>query len=129
MLVDDKIQSRKASAVDFLQLIVSGEVDEAYKKYADMKGKHHNPYVPAGLPSLQKAMADDNVRSPGKKLTVKNVLADGNLVAVHSHLVMRQGETGMIVVHLFRFDGDRIMEFWDCGQQIPPDSPNKDGAF
>ena len=129
MMNADIAQSRKESAVQFLQLVVSGHVDEAYQRFVDMHGKHHNPYFPAGLPSLKKAMSDDNVQSPTKKLTVKNVLGDGNLVAVHSHLVMRTGEKGMIVVHLFRFDGNKIAEFWDCGQQIPADSPNKDGAF
>ena len=122
-------ESRKESAVQFLQLVVSGNVDQAYKNFVMMNGKHHNPFFSAGLPSLKKAMSDNNVQSPSKKLTVKNVLADGNLVAIHSHLVMQPGEKGMIVVHIFRFDGDKIVEIWECGQQIPADSPNTDGAF
>jgi hypothetical protein len=28
-----------------------------------------------------------------------------------------------------RFEGDRIVELWGVGQQIPADSPNENGAF
>ncbi|GEM_PF-2747946 len=43
-------------------------------------------------------------------------LGDGDLVAVHSHIVLRSGEQGVAAVHLFRFHGDKIMEMWDCGE-------------
>ncbi len=119
----------KKIAVDFLQMVVSGRIDEAYKKYVDMDGKHHNPYFAAGLTELQKAMKENDAQFPDKKHTVKHALADGDLVAVHGHLVMKAGEPGMIVVHLFRFQGGKIVEFWDCGQVLAADSPNKDGAF
>jgi hypothetical protein len=35
----------------------------------------------------------------------------------------------MSVVHMFRIRNGKIAEMWDCGQQIPKDSPNTDGAF
>jgi predicted SnoaL-like aldol condensation-catalyzing enzyme len=94
-----------------------------------MTGKHHNPFFPAGLLSLQKAMMENQVESPNKQIIIKNVLGDRNLVAVHSHLVPKPGDAGMATVHLFRFRRGKIVEFWDCAQVIPGDSPNSDGAF
>jgi hypothetical protein len=35
----------------------------------------------------------------------------------------------MVVVHLFRFQGDKVVEMWDLGQAVPADSPNQDGIF
>ena len=35
----------KKAAVDFLQRIVAGDIDGAYQKYVDMKGKHHNRFA------------------------------------------------------------------------------------
>jgi len=32
-------------------------------------------------------------------------------------------------VHIVRFDGDRIVEMWDVGQQVPAESPNENGMF
>ena len=122
-------EQRKQAAVEFLQLVVAGEIEKAYQKYVDFGGKHHNPYFPAGFPALQKAMMENHVQFPNKQLKVKHVLGDNDLVIVHSHLILNTSETGMIVAHLFRFQGDKIVEMWDMGQQIPADSPNKDGAF
>jgi predicted SnoaL-like aldol condensation-catalyzing enzyme len=122
-------EARKQLAVQFLQLVVMGHIDEAYEKYVDMQGKHHNPFFPAGFPELRKAMIENHVQFPNKRLTIKNVLGDGDLVAVHSHILPRPGETGMSTVHLFRFQDNRIVEIWDIGQPTPTDSPNKDGAF
>lgn len=127
--IENTMGDRKQAAVQFLQLVVAGRIDEAYQQHVDMQGKHHNPFFPAGFPALQKAMIENHGQFPNKRLIVKHVLVDGDLVAVHSHIVPRQGEKGMAVVHLFRFHGNKIVEMWDCGQPLPTDSPNKDGAF
>jgi predicted SnoaL-like aldol condensation-catalyzing enzyme len=42
---------------------------------------------------------------------------------------MNPGESGVAVVHIFRFQGDRIAELWDIGQPVPQDSPNQAGMF
>lgn len=31
--------------------------------------------------------------------------------------------------HIFRFQGDRIVELWDVWQEIPKDSANEHGMF
>lgn len=128
-MTDHHIQAHKLSAVEFLQLVVQGRIDEAYRQHVDLSGKHHNPLFPAGFPALQKAMTENHAQFPNKQLMVKNVLGDGDLVAVHSHIVLSLGGTGVAAVHLFRFRGDKIVEMWDCGQPVPADSPNRDNAF
>jgi predicted SnoaL-like aldol condensation-catalyzing enzyme len=74
-------------------------------------------------------MMENHFQFPNKKLTIKNVLGDGELVAAHSHIVLHPGDKGMAAVHVFRFEGNTIAEMWDVGQPVPADSPNKDGAF
>ena len=115
--------------MEFLQLVVASRIDEAYQKHVDMNGKHHNPYFSAGFPALKKGMIENHVQFPTKQLTVKNVLGDGDLVAVHSHIMLHLGESGIAAVHLFRFQGDRIVEMWDCGQPVPADSSMRMGRF
>ena len=119
----------KQSAVDFLRLVVAGHIADAYKQYVDMNGIHHNLYFAAGFPALQKGMEENHLQFPNKTITVNNVFADGNRVAVHSLVQMQMGEKGIAVVHMFRFDGGKIVEMWDVGVPIPDDSPNTDGAF
>ena len=62
-------------------------------------------------------------------LEIQQVLQDGNLVAVHSRIQLDKIKPVMTVVHIFRFEGNRIIELWDIGQEIPKDSPNQYGAF
>jgi len=123
------IQAHKESAEDFLHLVVAGSIDEAYVNYVNLHGKHHNVHYSAGFASLKKGMIESHAQFPNKRLMVKNVLAEGDLVAVHSNLILKPGEPGMAVVHIFRFEGDKIVEMWDIGQAIPADSPNRVGAF
>ena len=118
-----QMKQNKDLAIDFLKLVVAGEVDEAYQRYVDMSGKHHNPFFHNGFPALKEAMK----RNPAKQLTVKHALEDGDLVAVHSHVVLPAIDVA--VVHLFRFKNGKIVEMWDVGQQNPKNSPNEDGAF
>jgi predicted SnoaL-like aldol condensation-catalyzing enzyme len=123
------IQAHKESALDFLQLVIAGSIDEAYDNYVNMHGKHHNVYFSAEFASLKQGMIDSHGQFPNKRLMVKNVLGEGDFVVVHSSIVMKPGEPGMMVVHIFRFEEGRIIEMWDIGQVIPIDSPNRLGAF
>ena len=45
-------------------------------------------------------------------------------------LVRRQDPEApeVVVVHIFRFDQDRIVELWDVGQPASKDSPNAHGT-
>src|SRR3954462_6416938 len=107
-------QLNKRSAQDFLQLVIGNKVDEAYEKYVDMNGKHHNAFYPGDMPTLRDAMKENGTQFPNKQFIIKNVLSDGDLVAVHSHLILKHGDLGMVAVHLFRFKDNKIVEMWDC---------------
>ena len=120
---------RKQTAVQFLEMVGKGKIDDAYREYAEPIGKHHNPFCAAGFPALREAMKANAVQFPEMRLTVKNVIGDGDLVAIHSHVVLRPGEPGLATIHLFRFKGNKIVEIWDIGQPVPADSTNQDGMF
>lgn len=122
-------QHTKEIALQFLTLVTTGKIDEAYEAYVDRNGKHHNVYFPAGFEHLKNAMKENHAAEPNKAFTPKNVFCDGELVAVHSHLVRSANAPEMSVVHMFRIRDGKIVEMWDCGMQIPADCPNMDGAF
>lgn len=127
--VDSIPRDRKTAAVDFLQRVVAGQIEEAYEKYVDMAGKHHNCFTPAGFPALIKGMMEADKMFPHKQWTVKHILEDGDLVAVHSHMVLVPGKTELATLHLVRFEGNKIVEFWDMAQPIPEPLVNQDGMF
>lgn len=119
---------RKKIAVDFLRQAAAGNVRVAQRALKP-EGAHHNVYFAAGWGPLLKAMEEAARQAPDPRLDVKHVLCDGDLVAVHSHVVHKAGEPGFAAIHMFRFEGDQIAEMWDVGLAIPPDSPNTAGAF
>lgn len=90
----------------------------------------HNPRVahdPATQPG-RRAFAD-YLSGPGSAhlrdatVTVRHLLADADLVAVHTHVATPQGD--LATVDLFRVDGGVIVEHWDVVQQVPAAPPGK----
>ncbi len=59
------------------------------------------------------------------KLIIRQVLAEGDLVAVHTQVSgSNSSGGGLRQVHLFRFSGDKIVEYWDITQMVPENVPN-----
>jgi predicted SnoaL-like aldol condensation-catalyzing enzyme len=119
----------KDAAVSFLKMASSGDVREAYSKFVGPGFRHHNPYFEGSAAVLMIAMQENAHENPNKTLDVKRVIAEGDLVAVHSHVRQNPDDLGGAVVHLFRFENGRIVELWDLGQPVPGESPNQYGMF
>lgn len=123
-----KQSTNKEIAINFLKLASTGKLDEAYSKVSP-DFRHHNAYFAGDAESLKKGMAEAHKKFPNTTLEVKHVFEGDDMVAVHSR-VQHSSETPEIaVVHIFRFEGDRIAELWDVGMEVPKDSPNENGAF
>ena len=121
--------SRKEAAIEFLTLVASGDVREAYQQYVGKGFRHHNPYFRGDAASLMEAMEQNAAKNPNKEFEVQRALQDGDHVAVLSRVRQTPGDRGGAVVHIFRFEGDRIVEFWDIGQAVPESNVNENGMF
>ena len=119
----------KQMATDFLMLASKGKAREAFSKYVDKNFKHNNIYFKGDGESLMIAMEDNARKNPNKILEIKRALQDGDLVALHSHVRQNPGDPGGAVVHIFRFENDKIAEFWDLGQPVPLETVNENGIF
>jgi len=121
--------NNKEKAVSFLQLVASGRVREAYQRHISPDFRHHNPFFPGDADSLMLAMEESATQNPHKTLEVKLAIEENETVVVHSHVKQNPNDLGGAVVHIFRFQDDRVVELWDIGQSIPENSPNKNGMF
>ena len=122
-------ESHKDAALIFLRLIAKGKVSEAYEKYVGPGFRHHNPHFHGDAASLKEAMAQSAVKHPDKVLGIHSAIQEGERVAVFSHMRQNPEDRGGAVVHLFRFENDRIAEFWDVGQAVPENAVNEYGMF
>lgn len=122
-------ESNKAAARDFLNLIIANRIDEAYSTHVGAGFVHHNPWYRSDADTLRKGMQDSETTHPGKIFEIQRAMADGDLVAVHSRLRFTPEQSGMAVVHIFRFAAGKIVEMWDIGQQPPDEMINERGMF
>ena len=122
-------QSRKEAAIEFLTLVASGDVREAYQQYVGQGFRHHNPYFRGDAASLMEGMEQNAAKNPNKVFEVQRALQDGDHVAVLSRVRQKPEDRGGAVVHIFRFEGDRIAELWDVGQAVPESDVNENGMF
>ena len=124
------MSKHKEAAMSFLKMAGMGQAEEAYVRYVAPSFTHHNQYFKGDRQSLLKAMQEASKTSPNKSIEIKRVYEDGDTVVTHS-LVTRQDPEApdIAVVHIFRFEKDRIVELWDLGQPISKDSLNENGMF
>jgi predicted SnoaL-like aldol condensation-catalyzing enzyme len=121
--------TKQEIAVEFLKMAAGKNVRVAYEKYVASHFRHHNQHFKGDAQSLMFGMEVNSIRNPDKKLEIKKVLADGDSVAIFSHVKLKPSDLGVALVHIFRFEGNQIAELWDIGQPLIENSPNENGMF
>lgn len=120
--------TRKQIAVEFLKMASAGKVREAFTAHVHPDFFHHNAYFKGDRESLLVEMDDNSKKFPDKNYQALRSLEDGDLVAVHSK-VSGAFNKSWSVIHIFRFEGDKIIESWESSQEDIKDSPNTNGIF
>jgi predicted SnoaL-like aldol condensation-catalyzing enzyme len=123
------MSNRKHAAQNFLHMSATGDVRRAYEKYVANNFVHHNPHFAADAKSLADAMEQNAHQNPHKTIDTIHTIEEGDLVAVHSRVRMSPDAADIALVHIFRFEGERVVELWDISQAAPEDSPNRRGMF
>ncbi|HEX5412069.1 MAG TPA: nuclear transport factor 2 family protein [Terriglobia bacterium] len=120
--------TRKEIAESFLKLASSGRVQEAYAKHVHPQFRHHNAYLKGDRQSLLKGMEENAKQYPGKTYQLLRSIEEGNLVAIHGRVALAP-DSHWSVIHIFRFEGDQIIESWEASQDVPYECPNENGIF
>jgi predicted SnoaL-like aldol condensation-catalyzing enzyme len=135
-----KIEKRDNSRIhkkvvrDFFKLVVQGRQKDGLRFFAS-NCRQHNPYTKGGMHALFDAMGaaqQGQPKFPDPHFAVKNVMADGDLVMVHTELLnskSKPSEGGLRQAHLFRFKANKIAEYWDITQLVSSDMPQAANAF
>jgi predicted SnoaL-like aldol condensation-catalyzing enzyme len=103
--------------------------EEAVAKYIGPNYRQHNPGSADGPESLIQTMKWFKQNVPELRMEVKRIIAEGDYVVLHSHLIMKPGDRGSAVVEMFRLENGRIVEHWDVEQEIPETSANDNTMF
>lgn len=95
--MNQKEVDRKNIALEFFKLVSSGKFKEGLRFFAP-DCKTHNPYTAGGMDALTDAMVAVSKEwastYPEAEFSVKHVLAEGDLVAVHTQLLSSKSKLG-----------------------------------
>jgi len=103
--------------------------EEAVKRYVGSSYRQHNPMAgdgPEPFIGFVKWITGEN---PDLRVEFKRFIAEGDLVAVHSHLIPARGTRGTAVIDIFRLENGKIVEHWDVVQEVPEQAANQNTMF
>ncbi len=96
----------------------------AVEQYVGREYIQHNPLVANGKEAFIAYFEQMARDYPDKKIEFVRTVAEGNLVALHTHQIW-PGNDEYVTMDFFRFDDQgKIVEHWDAIQQIPPETKN-----
>lgn len=87
----------------------------------------HSPGNPSGRRAFIDFIRDSPLAS--SRLELKRVVAEGDLVVMHYHLIPREGGRGLAVVDFWRIEDGLIAEHWDVVQPVPEPQEVPHGMF
>lgn len=120
----------KEVVVKFMnEFYVEKNVRAAFETWVEPGYIQHNPMAATGRDAAIAFLEPFFQTHPDAHYSIKRVIAEGNLVVVHSHAVFTPGEQGLAVVDILRVDHCKIAEHWDVAQPVPAKPANTNGMF
>jgi predicted SnoaL-like aldol condensation-catalyzing enzyme len=123
------IEANKRTVVNYYQMAFEGNPEKAVADYFGDRYIQHNPEAQDGPEAFIGFVHYLRGEYPELRLDIKRVIAEGNLVATHSHLVLKPGEPGRALADFFRLEDGKVVEHWDVIQDVPERSANANGMF
>jgi predicted SnoaL-like aldol condensation-catalyzing enzyme len=111
------------------EFYVQKHVRKAFETWVEPGYIQHNPLAETGRDAAIAFLEPFFQGHPEAAYSIKRVIADGNLVAVHSHAKFAPGDRGLAVVDILRVEHCKIAEHWDVAQAVPEKAANTNGMF
>jgi predicted SnoaL-like aldol condensation-catalyzing enzyme len=111
------------------EFYVDKKVRQAFETWVDPGYVQHNPMAATGRDAAVNFLEPFFAQHPDIHYSIARIIADGDLVAVHSHGQFSAGDRGIAVVDILRVEGCKVMEHWDVVQPVPEKSVNSNGMF
>ena len=119
----------KHNAIDFYRTAYLGEPAQAVARYVGADYIQHNPVVADGKQAFIDYFTEMAQQYPGKSIKFVRAVAEGDLVALHTHQTWPGGDE-YVTMDFFRFDQHgKIVEHWDAIQAVPAETKNGNLMF
>ncbi len=111
------------------RLYLDKQVRNAFETWVEPGYIQHNPLAQSGRDAAIAFLEPFFQSHPDTSYSIKRIIADGDLVAVHSHARFTADDRGLAVVDILRVEHCKIAEHWDVAQPVPEKSANTNGMF
>jgi predicted SnoaL-like aldol condensation-catalyzing enzyme len=111
------------------KLYLDKQAREAFETWVEPGYIQHNPLAKTGRDAAIAFLEPFFQSHPDASYSIKRIIADGNLVAVHSHAKFSADDRGLAIVDILRVANCKIAEHWDVAQPVPEKSANTNGMF
>ena len=116
--------ANKKNAIAFYRTAYLRNPSEAVEDYVGAEYIQHNPLVADGKQAFIDYFSEMASDYPGKSIEFVRLVAEGDLVALHTHQTW-PGNEQYVTMDFFRFDDNgKIVEHWDSMQEVPGESKN-----
>jgi predicted SnoaL-like aldol condensation-catalyzing enzyme len=123
------LEENKRNAIAFYRMAYLGEPAKAVEMYVGAEYIQHNPLVGDGKQAFIDYFTEMADQYPGKDIEFVRAVAEGDLVALHTHQTW-PGNEEYVTMDFFRFDDDgKIVEHWDAIQMVPDESKNDNPMY
>ena len=123
------LEENKKNAIAYYRTAFEGSPREAVEKYVGAEYIQHNPHVGNGTKPFIEYFERMAKEYPNKTINFVRSIAEGDLVALHTHQVWPDGDE-YVTMDIFRFDENgKIVEHWDAVQEIPKESANANTMY
>jgi predicted SnoaL-like aldol condensation-catalyzing enzyme len=128
--MNDQLEANKRIVREWHELAIDQrKPEEAVAKYLGPHYRQHNPGAADGPEPFIGSVKRFAQTYPDFRMGSKRIIAEGNYVVVHSHLIRKPGDHGMAVVDIFCLENGKIVEHWDVVQEVPETSANNNTMF
>jgi predicted SnoaL-like aldol condensation-catalyzing enzyme len=128
--MSEQLEANKRTVREFYDLAFNQKQPaEAAQKYLGPYYRQHNPLAGDGPEPFVQFVTGFMQTFPELRIDIKRLLAEGDLVAVHCHLVRQPGDRGMAVMDMFRLENGKVVEHWDVLQEVPEQAANTNTMF
>jgi predicted SnoaL-like aldol condensation-catalyzing enzyme len=124
-----KLKPKQVVTNFMTEFYVNKQVRKAFETWVDPGYIQHNPMAPTGRDAAVGFLEPFFANNPGINYSIKRIIADGNLVAVHAHGKFSAEDRGMAVIDILRVEGCKVVEHWDVVQPVPETAANTNTMF